>query len=109
MESTFASYINGYLKKKYGKDAELLFSISHILQYLVHKTKAANKGAKARGSFANLYAIYVIIEDYRNNGFDKSGLYSDYEGAQFSALFMRQRKLPFGAKLQTERGLSTLV
>lgn len=100
MESTFASYIKSYLNEKYGKDAESLFSMSHILQYLVYKTKSANKGAKARGSFANLYAIYVIIEDYRNNGFDKSGRYSDYEGAQFSVLFKRQRELPFGAKLQ---------
>lgn len=100
MESKFASYIENYLNKKYGKDAESLFSMSYILQYLVHKTKSANKGAKARGSFANLYAIYVIVEDYRNNGFDKSGHYSDYEGAQFLALFKRQRELPFGAKLQ---------
>lgn len=83
MESTFASYIKSYLHSKYGNDADQLFQLSHILQYLVHKTKSANKGAKARGSFANLYAIYVIIEDYRNNGFDKSGNYSGYEGAKF--------------------------
>lgn len=100
MEPTFASYISSYIKDKYGKNAELIFSLSYILQYLVHKTKSANKGAKARGSFANLYAIYVIIEDYLSKGFDKSGKYSDYEGAQFSVLFKRQRELPFGAKLQ---------
>ena len=100
MESTFASYIKNYLHTKYKRDADQLFKLSHIIQYLVHKTKSANKGAKARGSFANLYAIYVIIEDYLNNGFDESGNYSDYEGAQFSALFKRQRELPFGAKLQ---------
>lgn len=100
MESTFASYIKNYLHIKYKRDADQLFKLSHIIQYLVHKTKSANKGAKARGSFANLYAIYVIIEDYLNNGFDESGNYSDYEGAQFSALFKRQRELPFGAKLQ---------
>ncbi len=100
METTFASYINSYLKDKYGEDAETLFSLSHILQYIVHKTKSANKGAKARGSFANLYAIYVIIEDYLDKGFDKSGNYSGYEGAQYSVLLKRQRELPFGAKLQ---------
>ena len=100
MESSFASYIRSYIKDKYGEDAESIFSLSYILQYLVYKTKSANKGAKARGSFANLYAIYVIIEDYLNKGFDKSGKYSDYEGAQFSVLFKRQRELPFGAKLQ---------
>ena len=64
MESTFEAYIKEYIRVKYGKDARELFSLSHILQYLVHKTKSANKGAKARGSFANLYAIYVIVEDY---------------------------------------------
>ena len=100
MESTFAEYIKKYLDSKYGKDAEQLFSQSLILQYLQHKTKSANKGAKTRGSFANLYAIYVIIEDYLNKGFDKMGNYSNYEGAQFSILFKRQRELPFGAKLQ---------
>lgn len=100
MESTFESYIKDYLCKKYGKDANLLFSQSYILQYLVHKTVSANKGSKARGSFANLYAIYVIVEDYLSHNFDKTGNYSAYEGAQFSVLFKRQRELPFGAKLQ---------
>jgi hypothetical protein len=100
MESTFETYIKDYIRSKYGKDAEQVFSLSFILQYLVYKTKSANRGAKARGSFANLYAIYVIVEDYIANKFDKNGKYSDYEGAQFSALFKRQRELPFGAKLQ---------
>lgn len=97
---TFESVIKGYLQEKYPQDSEELFSISLLLQYLVHKTKSANKGAKARGSFANLYAIYVIVEDYLANGFDKSNKYKDYDGAKFSDLFKRQRELPFGAKLQ---------
>ena len=100
METTFEAYIKGYILEKYKEDAEQLYSQSHLLQYLVNKTKSANKGAKARGSFANLYAIYVIVEDYIAKGFDKQGDYSKDEGAQFSALFKRQRELPFGAKLQ---------
>ena len=100
MDTTFESQIKGYLLGKYKEDAEQLFSQSHILQYLVHKTKSANKGAKARGSFANLYAIYVIVEDYLKHGYDKKPGYNKYEGAQFSALFKRQRELPFGAQLQ---------
>lgn len=100
METTFESYIKKYLHDKYDEFADDLYSVSLLLQYLVHKTKSANKGAKARGSFANLYAIYVIVEDYLANDFDQTGNYSDYEGAQFSALFKRQRELPFGAKLQ---------
>ena len=35
-----------------------------------------------------------------NKGFDKIEGYSDYVGARFSDLFMRQRQLPFGSKLQ---------
>lgn len=97
---TFETYINDYLQNKYKRKADELYSLSYILQYLVYKTKSANKGAKARGSFANLYAIYVIVEDYLQKGFDKKGNYGTYEGAQFSALLKRQRELPFGAKLQ---------
>lgn len=97
---TFEAYIKGYLRDRYKSKADELFSLSYILQYLVYKTKSANKGAKARGSFANLYAIYVIVEDYLQKGFDKKGNYGTYEGAQFSALLKRQRELPFGAKLQ---------
>lgn len=100
MENTFEKFIKNYLLEKYKNDAEQLYSLSMILQYLVNKTKSANKSSKARGSFANLYAIYVIVEDYLNKGFDKNGKYGSYEGAQFSVLFKRQRELPFGAKLQ---------
>lgn len=35
-----------------------------------------------------------------NREFDVNDDYSDYEGAQYSELFRRQRELPFGSKLQ---------
>ena len=69
------------------------------MQYLNEKTRSAHKGSKARSSFVNLYALYVIIEDYLSKGYDKSGDYSIYEGAPFNKLFARQRALPFGSKL----------
>lgn len=100
MNNTFEAHIKHYLLEKYAERSEELYSLSYILQYLVNKTKSANRGSKSRGSFANLYAIYVIVEDYLKQGFDKSGKYAQYEGAQFSALFKRQREMPFGAKLQ---------
>ncbi|MFC2648801.1 restriction endonuclease [Porphyromonas endodontalis] len=100
MVQIFEKFIHNYLSEKYGKKANSIYNISHILQYIVQKTKSANKGTKSRGSFANLYAIYVIIEDYISKGFDKTGEYSSYEGAKFSDLFKRQRELPFGSKLQ---------
>jgi hypothetical protein len=73
------------------------------LGYLNNKTRAANRGSKARGAFANHYALYVVVEDYINKGFYSGKTtvpYSKYEGARFSDLFRRQRELPFGAKLQ---------
>lgn len=86
------SYLPGY--------GNALLHASPLLQYLNIKTKAANRGSKSRAGFANHYAIYVLIEDYIEHGFDERDDYSEYEGAQFSKLFKRQRELPFGSKLQ---------
>ena len=51
------------------------------------KTRSANKGSKSRGSFANIYAIYVLVEDYLIHGFHEKGDYSSYEGAVYKNLF----------------------
>lgn len=100
MEHTFTANIKSILDSKFGKDADEIFKNSNILQYINLKTRSANKGSKARSSFANLYAIYVILEDYIAQGFDKKSGYAKYEGAAFVKLFTRQRELPFGNKLQ---------
>jgi hypothetical protein len=80
--------------------AQRIYNESPIIGYLVRKTRAANRGSKSRGSFANLYAIYVLAEDYLEGDFHRKGGYKDYEGARFSAMMLRQRQLPFGEKLQ---------
>jgi len=64
------------------------------------KTRSASRGSKSRASFGNIYAIYVLVEDYLNQGYDQRDDYASYEGAKFSELFRRQRELPFGSKLQ---------
>ena len=99
MEHLFTNNIKVILKRNFGKNAEIFFERNLLIQYLNEKTRSANRGSKARGSFANLYAIYVIIEDYIAKGYDKKGNYSIYEGALFSNLFARQRELSFGSKL----------
>jgi len=100
MEHDFTKVIKKILQNNFGEVAEEIFQKSELLQYLNIKTKSAHKGSKARGSFANLYATYVLIEDYLYHDFHIEGGYDDYEGAKFSVLFKRQRELPFGAKLQ---------
>jgi len=100
MEHEFTPKIVNILKDHFGEDAMDLFEKSPLLQYLNLKTVSATRGSKARSSFANLYAIYVLVEDYIKHGYHKKQGYTKYEGAKFSVLFKRQRELPFGSKLQ---------
>lgn len=102
-QHAFTLTILTILGKKYGEYSEEIFQASTLLAYLNLKTKSANSGSKARGAFANHYALFVVIEDYINHNFHLSPPpfdYSAYEGARFTDLFKRQRELPFGAKLQ---------
>ena len=100
MEHTFTANIKLILDNKFKNDADEIFKNSNLIQYINFKTHSANKGSKARSSFANLYAIYVLVEDYLNNNFEQKGTYSKYEGAIYNNLFTRQRQLPFGGSLQ---------
>ncbi len=96
----FTDTIIDILEQKNTGKGEKFFLNSPLIQYINIKTKAANKGSKSRAAFANLYAIYVLVEDYIKNGYADGGGYNKYDGAQFSSLLNRQRELPFGSKLQ---------
>lgn len=100
MRHAFTPKILEVLSESHGDAGTDIYDKSPLIQYLNIKTKSASRGAKSRGSFGNIYAIYVLVEDYLKNGFDRSGEYEDYAGARFSDLFARQRELPFGSKLQ---------
>jgi hypothetical protein len=100
MEHPFTIQIKEILKTEYGRASERIFESSPLIQYLNIKTRSANRGSKSRGSFANLYALYVLVEDYVAHRYHRTGDYTQYEGAIFSNLFKRQRELPFGSKLQ---------
>ncbi|MDJ0579021.1 restriction endonuclease [Crocosphaera sp.] len=96
----FTKVIFEIINQYFEENAEDIFQNSPLLQYLNIKTKSANKGSKSRPSLGNHYALYVLVEDYINKGFDNQKSYEDYEGARFSDLLRRQRELPFGEKLQ---------
>jgi hypothetical protein len=100
IEHEFTPQIMAVLEITFGEKAGIIFEKSPLLQYLNIKTRSASRSSKSRSSFGNLYAVYVLVEDYLNHQFDKHGNYSSYEGARFSDLFTRQRQLPFGSKLQ---------
>ena len=100
MEHAFTAKIKEILTKHFMGAADDLLDKSLLLQYINIKTKSAQRGSKSRSSFANLYAMYVLVEDYIAKGYTKKGKYSGYEGAAFTVLLKRMRELPFGAKLQ---------
>lgn len=96
------SFILEMIQKRYpSAEGTQLYDHSYLLQYLDKKTKSVGRSSKARGSFANLYTIYVLTEDYVKKGFEKSKRdYGEYEGMAFTDVITRMRKLPFGNKLQ---------
>lgn len=79
--------------------ARELMQNSLLLKYIEKKTASIDKGSTARFSFANLYAIYVLTENYISINASNIN-YSDYDGMMFSAALARTRSLPFGSKLQ---------
>jgi hypothetical protein len=100
MEHTFTKKIKEILNKYFNDKADDLYDKSELLQYINFKTRSAERGSKARSSFANLYAIYVLIEDYIDKGYSNKNTYKDYDGIEYTKLLKRQRELPFGNKLQ---------
>ena len=99
-QHSFTGKILKILADYFHDDANAIIENSLLLQYINKKTKSAERGSKSRSGFANLYAVYVLVEDYINNNYVNSGNYSEYGGALFSKLLTRMRELPFGAKLQ---------
>ena len=100
MEHAFTETILSILANDVGDYASEVYQRSELLRYLNEKTRSVSRGSKSRSAFGNIYAIYVLVEDYLEKDFYISGTYSEYEGARFSDLFKRQRELPFGSKLQ---------
>ncbi len=64
MEHAFTQQIKAILRKKFGALYEAIYEKSPLLQYLNIKTVSATRGSKARGNFGNIYAVYVLVEDY---------------------------------------------
>ena len=71
----FTDKVLDILDRNFGGQAKKLLNSSKMPQYLNIKTKAANRGSKSRATFANHYAIYVLVEDYLKGGFDKKQLF----------------------------------
>jgi hypothetical protein len=92
--------IHNILETYFGAKAPQIFALSPLIQYINLKTRSSSRSSKSRSSYANLYALYVLVEDYLKNDFLINGQYNLYQGARYHDLLQRQRELPFGQKLQ---------
>jgi len=100
-EHSFTATMLDILTEHFGDNVTSeIIKQNQLIQYINLKTKSADRSSKSRGSFANLYAIYVLVEDYVQKQYHLTANYANYEGAQYNILLARQRALPFGAKLQ---------
>lgn len=95
-----SDFIDAIIIEEFGeRDAKQLLQNSLMLKYLEKKTVSVEKTSKARGSFANLYAIYAVVQDYIEK--TSSDIeYSSYPGMRFKDALKIARNLPFGEKLQ---------
>lgn len=93
-------FIKDTLLRLFSNDiAEQVLKSNLIIQYLAKKTASVVKSSKSRASFANIYAIYVLVENYL--GIIKiRKQYKGYEGMRFTDALARTRSLPWGGKLQ---------
>ena len=94
------SFIKDTLLQLFSIDiAEQVLKDNLIIQYLAKKTASVAKSSKSRASFANIYAIYVLVEDYLKI-IKTRKKYKGYEGMRFTDALARTRSLPWGEKLQ---------
>ena len=104
MGNSFEDYIKQTITDKFGDISQEIIEKSYLLQYIIKKTKPADKNeSKARKGLGTLYAIYVLIQDYVERGYfdgDNKGKYNKYEGARDSVLSEKAKKKEFGQKLQ---------
>lgn len=96
----YPSFIQDTLLRTFSNDiAVQVLKKNLVIQYLARKTSSVAKSSKSRASFANIYAIYVLVEDYLKI-IKSRKKYKDYEGMRFTDALVRTRSLPWGEKLQ---------
>lgn len=95
-----SDFVEKIVIEEFGENnAEHLMNYALMLKYLEKKTVSVDKNSKARGSFANLYAIYAVVQDYINKT-EGNIDYSSYSGMKYKEALEVARSLPFGEKLQ---------
>lgn len=93
-------FIEEILKKEYPNKYQKIYDDSPMLQYLDKKMKAVHGNSKTRRSLANIYAVYSILNFYKDDFYEKKEQYCKFEGYDYMKLFNYYRGLYGGNKLQ---------
>lgn len=100
MKADVRNFIKDTLETLYPANlTSKIFDSSFLIRYLDKKTKSVDRSSKSRASFANIYAIYVLAQDYLSVIAAK-GKYKNYKGMRFSDALKQVKSLPWGEKLQ---------
>lgn len=94
------NFILNIMLNHFGENAHEIFNKSPLLQYLDFKMNAIYGDTKSRRSLANIYAIYSILHFYERDFFNNKEAYCQFEGYEYTKLFVFYRSLYGGEKLQ---------
>lgn len=93
-------FIREILKEEYPVDYQSVYYESLLIQYLDKKMGAVHGDSKKRRSLASIYAIYSILNFYREDFFNNPSKYREFDGYDYMRLFTYYRGLYGGSKLQ---------
>ena len=93
-------FVSEILKQDYGTQFQDIYDNSKLIQYLDKKMGAVHGDSKKRRSLANIYAIYSILNFYKDDFYEQPDKYREFGGYDYMKLFTYYRGLYGGSKLQ---------
>lgn len=93
-------FIKDIIETEYGVDYQYVYDHSMLIQYLDKKMGAVHGDSKKRRSLANIYAIYSILNFYKDDFYGNPNKYRQFDGYDYMRLFNHYRGLYGGSKLQ---------
>lgn len=94
------NFIKELLITDYEVDYQLVYDNSKLIQYLDKKMGAVHGDSKTRRNLASIYAIYSILNFYKNDYYNQPDKYRNFGGYDYMRLFSYCRSLYGGSKLQ---------
>lgn len=93
-------FVREILEADFPDRYQAVYDTSPLLQYLDRKMKAVHGDSKTRRSLANLYAVYSVLHFYQEDFYQSPDRYRQFDGYDYTRLFLFYRGLYGGSKLQ---------